>query len=479
MKEKNLKQNLMYQVGYEILVIILPLILSPYISRVIGASGLGIYDFTNSIAQYFVLFSMLGIKIYGNRMIAQCRDNQSDLNQTFSNLLALHLIISFIMSTAYIIFLLFIEKYKLYFGIMFLYVLSALFDISWFYFGIEEFKTSVIRNALSKVLNVIIIFLFVKTKDDIWIYCLSMTGCILLSQVALWIPLKKHVKLIKPQKRVIATYLKPMLVLFIPTIAVSLYTYMDKIMIGGMTADTKQVGLYGNAAQLMAVPTAIISAFGTVMLPKMSNLTANGEKKAASNYFDTSIKYFMLISVGMAFGLSAISKVFVPIYWGDAFEQCIQLVKCLSIAVPFMALANVVRTQYLIPKSMDHIYIGSVICGAIVNIIVNFCLIRKYGALGASIGTVCAESSVCIYQLFFSRKTLKISKHFPTITSYILIGTLMYFSLKVIDDYLPIKIWTIIIEVLFGGLIYGLFNIILLYHNNDSIVCKYMKRKPK
>lgn len=144
-----------------------------------------------------------------------------------------------------------------------------------------------------------------------------------------------------------------------------------------------------------------------------------------------------------------------------------------------MALANVVRTQYLIPKSMDHIYIGSVICGAIVNIIVNFCLIRKYGALGASIGTVCAESSVCIYQLFFSRKTLKISKHFPTITSYILIGTLMYFSLKVIDDYLPIKIWTIIIEVLFGGLIYGLFNIILLYHYNDSIVCKYMKRKPK
>ena len=478
MKNNNLKKNLIYQVSYEILVILLPLVLSPYVSRVIGAEGLGVYDFTNSVAQYFVLFSMLGIKIYGNRMIAQCRDNQSTLNQTFSNLLSLHLLISITMSAAYIIFLLFVEKLRLYFGIMFLYVLSGLFDISWFYFGIEEFKTSVFRNAISKILNVVIIFCFVKSERDTWIYCLSMAGCILLSQVALWIPLKKHVKLIKPQRRIIITYLKPMLILFIPTIAVSLYTYMDKIMIGGMT-DTKQVGLYSNAAQLMAVPTAIISAFGTVMLPKMSNLTANGEKKTASNYFDTSIKYFMLISVGMAFGLSAISKVFVPIYWGEAFEQCIQLVKCLSIAVPFMALANVVRTQYLIPKSMDHIYIGSVICGAVVNMIVNLCLIRKYGALGASIGTVCAESSVCIYQLFFTRKTLKITKHFPIIVAYILIGAFMFFSLVVINEYLPVKIWTIIIEVLLGGLIYGVFNIILLYHNNDAIICKYLKRSRK
>ena len=151
-KKSSIKKNFAYQLIYEILVLILPFITSPYIARVIGAEGLGIYSYTYSVAYYFVLFSLLGIKNYGNRSIAKIRDNRNLLNETFTNILSVHILISIICCIAYGIYVFELKEDRVLATIQGFYVLSGLFDISWFYFGIERFKMTVSRNIIIKII---------------------------------------------------------------------------------------------------------------------------------------------------------------------------------------------------------------------------------------------------------------------------------------------------------------------------------------
>ena len=198
MGKSSTKKNIIYQMIYEILIIILPFATSPYISRVFGANGLGEYSYTYNIAGYFVLFAMLGIKNYGNRTIAKKRDNVDALNKNFSNILAIHLIVSVLCVLAYILYVQLFAEMKTYAAIQTIYVISAVFDISWFYFGIEKFKMTVIRSSIIKILNVAFIFIFVRENTDLWKYCLIMALGMLIGQVVLWIPLKRYVRIVKP-----------------------------------------------------------------------------------------------------------------------------------------------------------------------------------------------------------------------------------------------------------------------------------------
>lgn len=300
MHKTSVKKNFMYQMIYEIFKIILPFITSPYIARVIGAEGLGIYSYTYSIAFYFVLFSMLGLNNYGNRIVAQNRDDQSSLNIIFSNIIILHIGISIVVSLAYTVYVVFFATDKLFAMIQALFVISGLFDISWFYFGIEKFKLTVTRSTVIKIINVILVFIYVKDASDLWKYCLIMALGTLVSQMILWLPLKKYVKVVKPNWKQMKIHIKPLLVLFIPAIAVSLYKYMDKIMIGTLSSKS-QLGYYENAEKILNIPLTIVVSFGTVMLPKMSNAVLYGNKKQIARYIQSSMKYIMCLAFACCF----------------------------------------------------------------------------------------------------------------------------------------------------------------------------------
>ena len=167
-KSNYIKQNYLYNVIYQLLLVLLPLLTAPYISRVLGTEGVGIYSYTYSIAYYFVLFAMLGINNYGNRAIAKVKDNSEELNRTFSSLLIFHIYISILTTIAYVFYCIFLVKDNTYIAILqVLYVLSGIFDINWFYFGMEKFKLTVTRNTIIKLLSVIAIFLFVKNENDL------------------------------------------------------------------------------------------------------------------------------------------------------------------------------------------------------------------------------------------------------------------------------------------------------------------------
>lgn len=472
----SVKKNLTYNIAYQILSMILPLITTPYIARVIGPEGLGIQSYTYSIVSYFVLFAMLGINNYGNRSIAIVRDNKDKLNKTFSSIYAFQIIMSLIIGIIYIIYVIFIAKYyKMFFIIQGLYIIGALLDINWFFFGLEEFKLTVIRNIIIKILSVFCVFIFVKDTSDIYMYSLILALSTLLSQLILWKFIKKHVSFKKVTFKEIFNHFKPLVILFIPVIAISLYKIMDKIMLGSISNVT-QVGFYENSEKIISIPMGIITALGTVMLPKMANLESKRDNKQSQRYFSMSIQFIMFIAFGAMFGLVAISKVFIPIFLGEEFNYCINLVSLLAFNIPFLAWANVIRTQFLIPKSKDNIYIISTILGAIVNLITNLLLITKYGALGAGIGTLFAEVTVAIYQTIMIRKELNIYYYIKKSIFYIIPGIIMYFIIIIIGSKLGNSIISGIVQAVTGGVIYILISLAYMICTNNEIIDKFIKK---
>ena len=478
----SLKKNITYNVIYHILVLILPLITAPYISRILGPEGVGIYSYTNSVAHYFVVFAMLGLTKYGNRTIARVRDNKEELSKTFCNLYALQAIVASLALLAYLIYFVgFNEQYRVYFLIQLLNVGSALFNINWFFFGMEKFKLTVTRNAIIKIIATICIFIFVKTPEDLGIYIGITAGSILLSNIILWRFLFRHIKFVKPDFKKILSHIKPLLILFIPVVAVSIYRTMDKIMIT-LLSDVVQTGIYENADKIVLIPFSIITALGTVMLPRMSNIMAQGNEEKSRLYIRDSMQFVLCLSVAMMFGLAAVGEIFAPLYFGEAFADSGTLIKWLSPVVVIAAWANVIRTQYLIPKGKDKVYVVSVILGAVANLVLNLIFVPRYGALGAVVGTIAAEGSVMLYQSIMTRKELQFSQYFNDNFLFLISGGIMYISLRIISKYIKDGYGELIFLIILGMLIYGIMTFILFYlFKRDRLMHfkKYFKVKKK
>lgn len=456
-------KNFLYNVAYQILIMILPLITAPYIARVLGAELIGVYSYTHSIAYYFVLFAQLGLSVYGNRTIAQVRDNQDKLNYTFSSLYKLQLVIASVSCVIYMTYVSGFAKpdYRVYFFLQFLYVISGVFDINWFYFGIEKFKLTVTRNMVIKILTVVLILLIVKDKNDLSIYIVIMAGGVLLGQLAMWTQLGKYVQFVKTKWKDSFKVFLPVLILFLPTVATSLYRYMDKIMLGTM-ATMNQLGYYENSEKFISIAMGVINALGTVMIPQMSNLISNGETRKAREYIDKSIEGIYIIASPLAFGLASIATILSVVFYGADFSPCGSIIPVLAMSLLFSAWANVIRTQYLIPNTRDKEYIISMFCGAGANLIINFVLIPIVGAVGAAIGTFFAEAAVAIAHSFFVRKELPLLHYFKLVVPYIFIGGVMFGVVRAIISVAHNSVIWLCSVIAIGMISYGVMLILYL-----------------
>ena len=469
----SIKKNIIYNITYQILILFLPLVTTPYISRVIGAEGVGIYSYTYSIANYFILFAMLGLNNYGNRSIAAVRDDKIKLSETFFNIYGLQLATTTTMVILYLVYTIFFVSDNLEIAyIQLLFIISRMLDINWLFFGLEEFKLTVVRNTIIKILTVLSIFIFVKDSNDLWIYTLIMALGTLLSQMMLWPFMKRYIIWIKPTYKGIRSHLKPNLILFVPVLAISIYKIMDKIMLGTLTS-TMQVGYYENSEKIINIPTSIISALGVVMLPRMTNLIATGDSESFKKYIENSLKFVMFIAIGSTVGLIAISPNFIPLFLGDEFTNCIIVVSLLSVTVVFISWANVIRTQYLIPRKKDSIYIKSTLLGAGVNVIANLIFIPRYGAVGAAIGTIFAEASVALYQTFKVSKEMDIVRYFMNSCVYIIPAICMYLCIIALRNITENIIFNLLIQMILGGIAYVLLSGILLWFIDKDLRMKF------
>jgi len=433
---------------------ILPLLTIPYIARVIGAEGIGIYSYTYSIVNYFLLVAMLGINNYGNRSIARARDNCKKKNEIFSSIYTLQILTSCIAIVLYSAYLfLLVENFRLIATIQLVYLLSAIFDINWLFFGLEEFRVTVSSKVLIKIITVICIFLFVKNESDLWIYTLIMSISFFAGQCFLWFFVRRHIRFVRVSFKSVLVHIKPICILFFPVMATSIYRVMDKIMLGTLSSMT-QVGLYENAEKIIMVSLGVISALGMVMLPRMSNLAANGRIEESKKYLIKSMQMAMFMGCAITFGIVSVANEFTPIFFGKQFTGCYRIMIGLAPTVLFIAWANVIRTQYLIPNAKDKIYIISVCLGATLNVVVNGLLIPSMGAMGAVVGTIITEVAVATYQTMKVRKELDVGIYIRNSSIFFISGVVMFVIVRCIATIMSVSILALIIEIVAGALIY-------------------------
>lgn len=172
---------------------------------------------------------------------------------------------------------------------------------------------------------------------------------------------------------------------------------MDKLMLGAMSTNA-QMGFYEASERIILCASSVITAFGTVMMPRMTKLFSDGDLRESQRYMKLSVDAIMAIAFAIALGIVSVSRLFAPIFWGEDFAPCAYILSALALSIPFSGFANVIRMQYLIPNGMDGAYILSVILGAVSNLTANSLLIPRCGALGAAVGTVIAEGVVCAAQ---------------------------------------------------------------------------------
>ena len=457
----NLKKNFAYQIAYQILTIIFPLITSPYLSRVLGPEGLGEYSYTYSIAYYFSLFILLGVNNYGTREIAKVKDNKSERTVVFWSIYYVQFIAGIIIVTLYILTQMIFRQDSALASIQLLYVLSAVLDINWLFFGLERFKVTVTRNCIVKIITVLSIFIFVHDNGDTTAYAVIMALGFLLSQLVLWPFAKSEIVFKKIERATIVANIKPLLVLFVPVIAVSLFKYMDKIMLGAMYSKS-ELGLYDNTEKIMSIPTSVITAVGTVMLPRISYLLDKTDSESKiMKYIKLSMSGSLMVASALSFGTAAIADNFSIWFWGEEFASCGNLIKAISITVIFLSWANVIRTQYLIPYGKNSIFVKATIYGATINIIINILLIKKYGAMGTVIGTVVAEFVVAFYQTIKCRKDLPVWNYFIQCIPYISAGIVMYITITCVSLFNLASLPMLILQMVCGGLVY--ICLILIY----------------
>lgn len=393
----SLKSNYLYNLLYQILLIILPLITTPYISRVLGSNGIGTINYTGSVTAVAVLIASLGSGLYAQKEIAYAGENIQKRSKIFWSILLIRIISSLIVSILYIIICYFSDKYRSIYLIQYITLVANMLDIVWLFQGIEDFKKISIRNIIIKLVSVTAIFLFVKDKNDITIYIFINSISALGNSLLMWLYLHGIIIKCKISWNDISKHIYPIITLFIPMIAIYVYTYVDKIVLGLLSSE-EQVGFYSNAERIVKLPMTVITSLGSVMLPRIARLIKKNMWPEVRIDIRNSIHFVFFLGFPMTAGIAIIAPFFVPWFFGHGYESCIFLMQCLSVIIIIIGMSSVTGQAVLVPLNKQKIYTISIVIGAITNIVLNLILIPIFGAAGAVIGTISAESIVGVIQ---------------------------------------------------------------------------------
>lgn len=466
---KSIAKNFMYNLLLQIVTLFMPLITVPYVSRILGKEGIGVYSYTFSIVQYFIILGTLGVSMYGNRQIAYERDDKEKMSKTFWSITFLKSITTTIALLVYIVIFGFNKEYGNVYLIQSINILAATFDISWLYMGLEDFKKTVTRNLIVKIIGVICIFIFVKSYDDLYKYISINALMTILGNLVMWMYVPKTVSKVKIKFSDIIEHVVPTIQLFIPQIAAQIYLVLDKTMLGTL-ANTGEVGLYEQSEKIIKLVLGLVTSLGVVMLPRMSNTFVNGDNEKMNGYLNKSLQGVAYVSIPMSVGLAAVSNEFVPWFFGPDFGAVSYLMIILTPILFFIAISNVLGIQYLLPTNRTKEFTASITMGAIINVILNFILIPHYKAMGTCIATVIAEFCVTVVQYMSLRKNIENKIFIINAIKYMFAATVMFIMVRIIGNYMGEKIITTIVQGVVGAITYVAILVLLKEEINLTIM---------
>ena len=481
MKNPSVKKNFTLSTAYQMLTLAVPFITAPYVSRVLGAEGIGIYSFTNSIATYMTMFAALGTVSYGTREIARARNDREKLSRLFWEIEALVVCTTGACLVLWTIWVLLAPEYNIIYLIHTMLLFGTVANISWFFTGLEQFKYIVLRNSIVKITGIVLLFVFIHERDDLTLYIFLMTLTNLLGALSMWMYIPKMVDKVDWRTLHILPHFQETLVYFIPTIATSVYTILNKVLLGFISDDIRENGYYEQAAKIVAIGQMLtFSALNSVLGARIAYLFAENMIEEIRQRIDKSLNYILMVGFGICFGMISIASRFVPWFFGSEFSRSIILVQLLSPLVLIIGISNCLGSQYYIPAGLRRLSAKFIVFGAIVNLIFNICLIPFYGAIGAVVGSLVAELTITVLYLRHCNRYMTFCQILKNGWKKVIAGMLMFcvvycVSYNVVNDTI-----FIIVSVLLGIMVYGsllfLFRDQFLIQMSESFVKKIRKQ---
>jgi hypothetical protein len=402
-----MKKNYLYNLVLSITNILFPILSFPYASRILGPAGIGKVQLSVTFAQYFGLIAALGIPIYGIQEIARYRHDKDKLSKVFSELVSIYFITSVVVAIIYLILISTVPIFKINYG-TYLYsgliVLLGFTTLDWVYSGLEEYKIITIRSVVIKAIGLLLLYLFVNSKVDIMPFLLitifSMMGNNLISLYYI----RKRTNLIISGME-LKRHLKPLFYIFATTMAASMYTYLDTILLGLLSNETS-VGYYTASIKLTKIAIPFITAAGFVFIPKFAIQTSNNNKVAVQELLNKSWHYIVFFSVPISVGLFVLAKEFIIVFSGKAFEQAFPTMQLLS-PLPFLiGLGYFFAFQVMVPMGKNKEMFFSVMIGMVISLILNFVLIPILRENGSAITSVITELVVSLMYLYYVNRLL-------------------------------------------------------------------------
>lgn len=460
-KTGSIKANYFYNTAFQVLLLIIPIITTPYVSRVLGVDNIGVYSYGSAMVAYFVVIATFGSTTFGQREIAFHREDKSKMSQAFWDIFSFRLLTTFVALIAYCAYLRIAGRNGI-LDIMFaINIINVAADVTWFFQGLENFKQIVIRNFVIKAISTICIFVFVKNAYQLWRYIAIVFGSTLLGNVSLW-TLLFH-KISRPHRVNPFSGIKGMGLIFLPTIATQVYVILDKSMIGWITGSTYANGCYEQSEKIARMALAVVTSVGAVILPRVANLYHSNQIERAKEYIYTSYRFVWMLGLPIMVGLVTTASVLIPVFLGQGYDDSVLLLQIFSLLVIFVSLSYVTGLSYLIPTEQQNIFTVAVSCAAGLNFILNLILIRRYSAYGAAIASVSAELLGWLIQIGYCCKArqLHFSRTVQSLWRYVISSIFMGIMVCEIKKHLGVNFNALLILVISGALAYGVMVLIL------------------
>lgn len=449
---KKVFSNFIYQSLFQIVKIIIPIITIPIVSNALGPKGIGTYNYTNSIAQYFILLASLGIALYGNREVAMHRNNKFELSKTFWELELFSSICSITMLLIYVLITIFLPN-RIFFLVQGMSILAVMFDISWFFMGLEKFKYVSLTNLIVQLCTFTLIILNIKSSADTLLYIAIQSGGILASAILMWVFIFNKVEFVPIKIKNLRSHLRPIFAYFIPQVSIIIYTNLNKTILGAISG-TSAVGFFANSLQLANVAITLITTLDVVLLPQMSRLFANNNQKKLISILNKTLHLQLFFSLPTAGGLMIISSKLVPWFFGNKFLYLDYLIPVISLLVVIIPIGMSISRQYLMPIGHIKEYNISVMIGAGISIILNFSLIPVMGIWGAIIGSVMSELFVTVTRVRGLIIDTSFRYDLKKIAIYSLSTIIMMLTIELSTNRLPATLLTTLVQIVIGFVTY-------------------------
>ena len=453
--EPSVRLNFILSMAYQVLVVILPMITAPYVARVLGADKNGIYSFTASYQTYFSMFAALGTVSYGSREIARNRKNKMLRSKLFWEIELMTVMTSTVSIIAFIVFIYFRDRYQIYYIPQIMAILAVMFDISWFFTGIEQFRYIVTKNAVFKLLGAVMIFAFVHKPEDLLLYIVILSATTMLGNMSMWIHMPRFLDRVDFRTLRIRRHLKETMVYFIPSIATSVYTVLDKTLIGEITRNEAENGCYDKVVQIINIMKALtFTALNSVLGARISFLFAEKKYDEIRRRIETSINYILFMGLAIGFGLAGVAPRFIPWFLGPGYDRAVMMLIMMSPIVVIIGVSNCLGSQYYTPAGKRAQSARFIIVGSFVNLILNLILIPRFWGYGAIAASIFAELTITVLYICFAGESFHPVVLVRDGWKKLAAAVLMFAAVRLIDPLFSRNFIALFFEVCLGGVVY-------------------------